>query len=33
MVVDNAVAVMVISEGAAWWYIPNGDDESCRCPG
>jgi len=31
VVVDNAEPIMGISEGGAWWHVPNSDDEVHRC--
>jgi len=30
VIIDNAEAIMGVSEGGAWWHVPNSDDEVCR---
>jgi len=34
VIVDNAEAIMGVSEGGAWWHVPNSDNEVRRhhCP-
>ena len=31
VVVDNAEAIMGVSEGGAWWHVPNSDNKVHHC--